>query len=308
MGHKPGPLCRPLLGLRWIDTGTLARTRHTPPVPTGKHPHVTQAKKQELTSLRRVPSNVNIGLSAPTETFMISLLGRPRKQFSQDCQPVTNKWFQALIDELQIGRSRVYGLRPAIQSLKQVLNQIRACQPEIYQSIGTVGMLCCRYQRRAKRISNHSWGTAIDLTICGKLDGYGDGRVQNALALIAPVFNRNGWVWGATYPKEDGMHFEVSKEKLQRWKDQGILPKKIEESSSAGQVSRGDSGNSVREVQLMLNRNGANLAVDGNFGAATELEVKKYQMRKALVTTGVVDQVTLLMLREENGRIHETYR
>jgi D-alanyl-D-alanine carboxypeptidase len=66
-------------------------------------------------------------------------------------------------------------------------------------------------------ISNHSWGTAIDLTLEGILDTYGDGRVQVGLTLIAPIFNRRGWYWGAAFRKEDGMHFEASKALIEPW-------------------------------------------------------------------------------------------
>ena len=78
--------------------------------------------------------------------------------------------------------------------------------------LGTAGMLCCRLVRgSATAISNHSWGTAIDLTLDGVLDVYGDDKVQYGLTLIAPIFNRHGWYWGAAFRTEDGMHFEGSK-------------------------------------------------------------------------------------------------
>lgn len=301
MGRKPGPLCGLLLGLRWIDAGTLARTRHTPPVSTGKYSDREQTRRQEITDLIAVPSPVNVGLSAPSERFMLSLLGRPRKHFSKDCQPVTNKSLRPFMEEIQIGRVRVRGLRPAVDSLRKIMSEIRCSEPEIHHSLGTVGMLCCRKQRRSQYISNHSWGTAIDLTACRKLDDYGDGKVQRALAIIAPIFNRNGWVWGATFRREDGMHFEVSKEKLLEWKAQGALPEKLEEPASGEPVARGDSGDPVRVLQLMLNKNGADLLVDGNFGALTEKEVKKFQLSKGLVSNGVVGPETERALRGSNG-------
>jgi len=72
-------------------------------------------------------------------------------------------------------------------------------------------MLCCRYQRNSTTsISNHSWGTAVDLKIDGHLDERGDDTVQYGLTLIAPIFNRFGWYWGAMFPTEDAMHFEAS--------------------------------------------------------------------------------------------------
>ena len=69
-------------------------------------------------------------------------------------------------------------------------------------------------------ISNHPWGTAIDLTLNGVLDAYGDSHVQYGLTLIAPIFNRHGWYWGAAFGKEDGMHFEGGRALVSRWASQ----------------------------------------------------------------------------------------
>lgn len=116
-----------------------------------------------------------------------------------------------------VGRFKVHGLRPAVESLKLILDEVRRKHPDVYASVGSCGMLCCRRQRGSSRISSHSWGTAIDITIKGALDQRGNGKVQYGLTLIAPFFNRYGWVWGAAFRKEDGMHFEVSKSKLLQW-------------------------------------------------------------------------------------------
>jgi D-alanyl-D-alanine dipeptidase len=44
-------------------------------------------------------------------------------------------------------------------------------QPAVYAGLGSAGMLCCRLVRGSTTaISNHSWGTAIDLTLNGVLD------------------------------------------------------------------------------------------------------------------------------------------
>ena len=76
-------------------------------------------------------------------------------------------------------------------------------------------MLCARLVRGSTSASsNHSWGTAIDLTLDGVLDQRGDGRVQVGLTRIAPIFNRHSWFWGAGFRTEDGMHFEASDELL----------------------------------------------------------------------------------------------
>ena len=66
------------------------------------------------------------------------------------------------------------------------------------------------------RTSNHSWGTAVDISVGGILDGVQtqsarlDGKTLAGLAAMAPFFNQAGWYWGAGFSTfEDGMHFEV---------------------------------------------------------------------------------------------------
>jgi hypothetical protein len=110
---------------------------------------------------------------------------------------------------------------PPVLSLKTVMADISNEQPAVYQALGTAGMLCCRLMRGSTTaISNHSWGTAIDLTLDGVLDAYGDDVVQYGLALISPIFNRHGWYWGAAFRKEDGMHFEGSQSLIDQWAGQ----------------------------------------------------------------------------------------
>jgi hypothetical protein len=72
-------------------------------------------------------------------------------------------------------------------------------------------------------ISNHSFATAIDLKLEGKLDGFGDGGTQFGLLIVAELFNEEGWFWGATYRREDSMHFEVGEETLRAWVQEGKI-------------------------------------------------------------------------------------
>jgi D-alanyl-D-alanine carboxypeptidase/Putative peptidoglycan binding domain len=163
----------------------------------------------------------NVGLVAATTAFMKQTLGSPRETFSNDCQAVTEPTLKRNMITGQVGSFRVSGLAPAINALKDVFSDIASKQPDVYSLLGTAGMLCCRYVRGSiTAISNHSWGTAIDLTIDGALDQRGDGRVQYGLTLIAPIFNEHGWYWGAGFPTEDGMHFEGSRKLINDWKAQ----------------------------------------------------------------------------------------
>ena len=58
------------------------------------------------------------------------------------------------------------------------------------------------------------------------------------------------------------------------------------------QVSYGSKGSSVTELQKLLNNNGYNLDVDGNFGSKTQAAVKDYQQKNGLSVDGIVGKNT----------------
>lgn len=179
--------------------------------PKSKNSGTTGRDWTELTS---IPSKdkLNIGLSPVSNSLLIGKFGHPREDYGQDCQPITNTDLKKKMSSGVVGNFKVTGMSELIISLQKVFTEISTSIPEIYPLIGTAGMLCCRYQRNSTvAISNHSWGSAIDLKISGSLDARGDGKVQKGLLLIAPIFNNHGWYWGAGFSKEDSMHFEASK-------------------------------------------------------------------------------------------------
>ncbi len=170
---------------------------------------------------------INQGLTSPSSSFMASLLGLPRSTFTGKCQPADNPTYLKLIDTRRVGPIRVTGLAAALDSLGRVFEDVRREIPELHALIGTEGMMCCRYKKIRGRIvedpSNHSFGAAVDLTIGGKLDAQGDDRVQRGLLILSRYFNAHGWYWGAAFPYEDAMHFEVSEELLLKWRDAGVI-------------------------------------------------------------------------------------
>lgn len=167
------------------------------------------------------PQGLNPGLRAVSNAYMLAQLGRPRESFDQTCRPPTLPRLRRNIVRDDVGPFTVVGLVPAVLSLKAVLIDIQREQPAVYRVLGTAGMLCCRLVRgSSSSISNHSWGTAIDLTLAGELDVYGNERVQLGLTLIAPIFNRHGWYWGAAFRTEDGMHFEAGRDLIEQWQTQ----------------------------------------------------------------------------------------
>ncbi len=166
----------------------------------------------------------NKGVTQPGNRIMLEVLGHPRESYSTDCQPVTNPRIKALLETRQIGPVRVTMLRPALDSLERIYDRLKEDEPDLAEKLGTAGALCARLIRGSTRsVSNHSWGTAIDLKIEGKLDPFADGSTQFGLLLLAELFNEEGWFWGATYSREDSMHFEVGVETLRKWQAEGTL-------------------------------------------------------------------------------------
>ena len=169
----------------------------------------------DLTRLvpRPAPQDVNTGLSACKPRTLKRVFGLPRETFSQDCQPVTSAKLKNRIVTGKWFGARVTGLDVAVHSLARIEAKIREHHPELAPHMGNAGMLCCRYVRGSKSsISNHSWGTAIDLTFDGEVDKRGDGKCQAWLLLVYGFFHAEGWFWGTSFPTEDSMHFELADE------------------------------------------------------------------------------------------------
>lgn len=167
---------------------------------------------------------INQGLSVAGREFLVEVLGMPRANLSDKCEAITNPEFAARVVTEQVGNISVRMQLPAIDSLKRVFDLIRAVDNDLYDRINTAGALCVRRIRgSANSISSHSFGLAIDLNIDGQLDTLGDGKTQLGLTIIADIFQREGWFWGAGFGREDSMHFEVSKELIQHWQAQGKI-------------------------------------------------------------------------------------
>jgi Putative peptidoglycan binding domain/D-alanyl-D-alanine carboxypeptidase len=246
-----------------------------------------------LTKEVAIPHGVNSGLTHTPNKLALALLGNPRSSYDQECRSVTNKALAAkMVSGVNVGPFGVTGFGPAVESLKLVMADIKSEQRAVHDALSTAGMLCCRLVRGSKTsISNHSWGLAIDLKIDGQLDVRGNGTVQFGLTLIAPIFNRHGWFWGATYPTEDGMHFEVSEQKLRQWQKDGLLGADSKPTASATHML-GDRSERVAELQRRLNKLGEELEADGIFGPATHSAVVAFQGTHGLSADGVVGAKT----------------
>ena len=73
------------------------------------------------------------------------------------------------------------------------------------------------------RTSTHAFGLSLDLNIDGHLDTLGDGKTQLGLTILADFFQNEGWYWGAGFGREDSMHFEASRDQVEKWIAEGRL-------------------------------------------------------------------------------------
>lgn len=168
--------------------------------------------------------NVNRDLRVNRPNELQEKLGRPRQTLSDNCEPMTNKELASKLVLENVGPIRVNMLKPAADSLRRVFDKVKAADPDLYDRISTAGSLCVRRIRgTVDRLSTHSYGLAVDLNIDGVLDNFADGKTQMGLTILADFFREEGWVWGAGFGREDSMHFEVSRKKLDEWIAEGKL-------------------------------------------------------------------------------------
>jgi hypothetical protein len=167
---------------------------------------------------------VNEGLTIAGPSYLSRVFGPPRENLSNRCEEMTNPRLKTKLVLEDVGPIRVRLLKPAAESLRRVFEEIRVTDPDLYERIDTAGSLCVRQIRGTRgRASTHAFGLAVDLNIDGVLDTLGDGKTQLGLTILADFFRKEGWVWGASWGREDSMHFEVSRQKLDEWIQAGAL-------------------------------------------------------------------------------------
>jgi hypothetical protein len=168
--------------------------------------------------------NTNKGLTVASPSFLRNTFGLPRLDLTQQCQTMSNPRLRDLLRTENVGPIRVRMLKPAIASLRKVFAEVQAFEPELYDRLASSGSLCVRLIRGSTNsASAHAYGLAVDINIDGALDNFADGKTQLGLILMADFFHAEGWIWGAGFSREDSMHFEVSREKIEEWRALGLL-------------------------------------------------------------------------------------
>ncbi len=169
-------------------------------------------------------NKVNRELDLAGSSFLRETFGLPREDLTDECQSMTNPRLEELLVLEEVGPVRVRMLKPAVDSLRAVFENIQRADPDLYARINTAGSLCVRRIRGAtSSASAHAYGLAVDLNIDGVLDTLGDGKTQLGLTILADFFREEGWVWGAAWGREDSMHFEVSRNKIEEWLEAGLI-------------------------------------------------------------------------------------
>jgi len=174
-------------------------------------------------------SNLNKDLDSAHEPTMIELLGAPRGPLTTHCK---HDGASSTVTRLTETRRmtehfRLTGIRPALDSVQEVLADVKAEHPDLIDRLTTDGMLCVRHRkptsgRPSIRISNHSWGTAIDFKLIGQhAPGDTGSVVPRWVAILVPFFNKAGWYSGISF--NDAMHFEVAEQTIRKWKAAGLL-------------------------------------------------------------------------------------
>lgn len=167
---------------------------------------------------------INAGLSVSTPRFLLEMFGPPREQLSDDCESMTNPKLKEMLVLGDVGPIRVNMLRPAVDSMTRVFERVKQTDIDLYNRISTAGALCVRRIRGSQNsVSTHAFGLAVDLNIDGVLDTLGDGKTQLGLTILSDFFQEEGWFWGASFGREDSMHFEVAKETVLKWRSAGQI-------------------------------------------------------------------------------------
>ena len=160
-------------------------------------------------------SSFNQGLSAAAESTMLQLLGVPGVR-TRNCSQPTGAFQQRVVTN-NVGPFRATGLDVAVASLKAVFDEAQQSIPEVFAAVKNDGMLCVRHRRtNPGSFSNHSWGTAIDLFYSTDAVPQGSPNTNRGNLLLAPIFNKHGWFWGAGFSGAavDSMHFELAEETI----------------------------------------------------------------------------------------------
>lgn len=151
----------------------------------------------------------------------VSIYGDPRSRDRTRMSPVWEREnlvvitppFRMTYAGQKIGRIRVH--RHCAQSLLRVLNNLKDAaggKQKVLDHWGVSifgGVVNYRLMRGGNRLSIHSYGAAIDLDPAR--NGLGDQTPNFANhPEVLEAFAKEGWLWGGSWSRKDGMHWQAT--------------------------------------------------------------------------------------------------
>ncbi len=125
---------------------------------TGQVKDAQEFIKLKLPSIlrERIPkakiTGYNTGLASAGNATMTTQFGAPRDDYSQECQPVTNKDLAKRIVSKNVGPFTVPGLDKAVESLTTVMKSVLKDERLVYRALGNGRhAMLQRYTRAARR-------------------------------------------------------------------------------------------------------------------------------------------------------------
>lgn len=152
----------------------------------------------------------------------------------------------------------------------------------------------CRPIASTSTPSNHSWGTAIDINApANPRRKRGLPMVTDLPRSVVQLWRDHGFRWGGDFSWPDPMHFEFMGTAQQARATAARLraflggappppapvdkPRPVPYPEPGRVWGRGDEGQGVRVIQDVLRQRGYPIAVDGDYGPATEAAVRDWQ-------------------------------
>jgi len=167
--------------------------------------------------------------------FQTSILGDPGDECRNNADCINcgrchaeSSIINANLQHIDIGPFSVTILAAFGHLLREMFDEIKTARPELFWGLKTAGANCCRPVKiedtvRVGTLSNHAWGSAIDLYYGSHLDKQGDKKTQAGLLALSRFMNDRKIYWGAGFPTEDSMHFEPSQQLLIEWVCEGKI-------------------------------------------------------------------------------------
>ena len=242
-------------------------------------------KLSDLVPVKSI-ANLNAGLSSARQETMIACLGSPAMPLTtQDSPQRASPIVRELEATRTIGAVKANGIKPALDSLQAILTKAFAAVEGLQAALRGDGMLVVRLRhptsgRPSPLISNHAWGTAIDL----KLDGQdppgatGD-KVPYFIAALAPFFNEEGWYSGIGFA--DDMHFEVADQTVRAWAAAGKFKAPSAPAVLEANVTNGRAG--IPDHALVLSGHDHEVAEAAKYKPLVEASAKKFGLEPLLV-------------------------